>query len=53
MATTEGKPTNVYIHRQAGTPKSCFVCYKSSPHVLVSQSIPTLDFLYARDCRKK
>lgn len=46
MAAAESKPTNVYIHRQAGTPKSCFVCYKSSPHVLVSQSIPTLDFLY-------
>lgn len=46
MAAAEGKPTNVYIHRQAGTPKSCFVCYKSSPHVLVSQSIPALDFLY-------
>ncbi|KIS65783.1 uncharacterized protein UMAG_06163 [Mycosarcoma maydis] len=46
MAAVEGKPSNVYIHRQAGTPKSCFVCYKSSPHVLVSQSIPTLDFLY-------
>ncbi|SJX66460.1 uncharacterized protein SRS1_11274 [Sporisorium reilianum f. sp. reilianum] len=46
MAATEAKPTNVYIHRQAGTPKSCFVCYKSSAHVLVSQSIPTLDFLY-------
>lgn len=41
-----GKPVNVYIHRQAGTPKSCFVCHKQSPHVLVSQSIPTLDFLY-------
>ncbi|GAC95033.1 conserved fungal protein [Pseudozyma hubeiensis SY62] len=46
MAAADAKPTNVYIHRQAGTPKSCFVCYKSSPHVLVSQSIPTLDFLY-------
>ncbi|SPO31687.1 uncharacterized protein UTRI_06608_B [Ustilago trichophora] len=42
----EGKPSNVYIHRQAGTPKACFVCHKQSPHVLVSQSIPTLDFLY-------
>lgn len=46
MAAADAKPTNIYIHRQAGTPKSCFVCYKSSPHVLVSQSIPTLDFLY-------
>lgn len=46
MAATDGKPANVYIHRQAGTPKSCFVCHKASPHVLVSQSIPTLDFLY-------
>ncbi len=46
MASAEGKPVNVYIHRQAGTPRSCFVCHKASPHVLVSQSIPTLDFLY-------
>ncbi|EST06765.1 VPS4-associated protein 1 [Kalmanozyma brasiliensis GHG001] len=46
MASSDGKPANVYIHRQAGTPKSCFVCHKASPHVLVSQSIPTLDFLY-------
>ncbi|KAJ9476184.1 hypothetical protein PHBOTO_006300 [Pseudozyma hubeiensis] len=46
MAAADAKPTNIYIHRQAGTPRSCFVCYKSSPHVLVSQSIPTLDFLY-------
>lgn len=46
MASPEGKPNNIYIHRQAGTPKSCFVCHKASPHVLVSQSIPTIDFLY-------
>lgn len=43
---TAGNPANVYIHRQAGTPKSCYVCHKQTPHVLVSQSIPTLDFIY-------
>lgn len=42
----DGKPTNAYIHRQAATPKSCYVCYKQTTHLLVSQSIPTLDFLY-------
>ncbi|KAJ1603673.1 hypothetical protein NDA14_001875 [Ustilago hordei] len=43
---TNGKPANIYVLRQAGTPKCCYVCHKSSPHVLVSQSIPTLDFIY-------
>ncbi|PWN50542.1 hypothetical protein IE53DRAFT_387143 [Violaceomyces palustris] len=40
------KPTNVYIHRQAATPKPCMVCFKLSPHVLVSQTIPEMDFFY-------
>lgn len=40
------QPANVYLHRQAGTPKSCFVCYKQTTHVLVSQSLPTQDFMY-------
>ncbi|SOV05948.1 uncharacterized protein UDID_08739 [Ustilago sp. UG-2017a] len=43
---TNGKPANIYVLRQAGTRKCCYVCHKSSPHVLVSQSIPTLDFIY-------
>ncbi|KAJ1021816.1 hypothetical protein NDA13_005428 [Ustilago tritici] len=43
---TNGKPANIYVLRQAGTPKCCYVCHKSSPHVLISQSIPTLDFIY-------
>ncbi|KAJ1032788.1 hypothetical protein NDA18_001513 [Ustilago nuda] len=43
---TNGKPANIYVLRQAATGKCCYVCHKSSPHVLVSQSIPTLDFIY-------
>ncbi|SAM86286.1 uncharacterized protein UBRO_08739 [Ustilago bromivora] len=43
---TNGKPANIYVLRQAGTFKCCYVCHKSSRHVLVSQSIPTLDFIY-------
>ena len=39
-------PVNHYIRRLAATPKSCLVCYRPSPHVLVSQSIPQADFFY-------
>lgn len=37
---------NEYILRQARTPKPCYICYKNSPYVLVSVSVPTLDFFY-------
>ncbi|EPQ25638.1 uncharacterized protein PFL1_06775 [Pseudozyma flocculosa PF-1] len=45
-AKAEAKPSNLYIHRQAGTPRSCFICYKQTPHVLVSSTVPSLDFFY-------
>ncbi|KAE8222962.1 hypothetical protein CF319_g3927 [Tilletia indica] len=38
--------SNHYVRRLAGTPKSCLVCYRPSPVVLVSVSIPTHDFFY-------
>ncbi|KDN52649.1 DUF1742-domain-containing protein [Tilletiaria anomala UBC 951] len=43
---TAPRPVNHYIHRLAGTAKPCLVCYRPSPHVLVSQSLPAEDFFY-------
>ncbi|KAL9940369.1 hypothetical protein V8E36_001074 [Tilletia maclaganii] len=37
---------NHYIRRLAGTPRPCLVCYRPSPVVLVSVSIPNEDFFY-------
>ncbi|CAD6886268.1 unnamed protein product [Tilletia controversa] len=37
---------NHYIRRLAGTPKPCLVCYRPSPVVLISASLPSQDFFY-------